>query len=83
MTVYIQQWEESERGWGTRPMESSYHLSKQDLQDFIKDYWDSMPDEVPYIYYRPVGEPITLADEALSKQYMKILKESKNGVRFA
>lgn len=52
-----QQWEESERGWGVRPDGFSLHLSTQDAKQYINDYWESMPDEIPDEYSRPSGKP--------------------------
>lgn len=55
--VLCQKWEESEIGWGTRPDGYSLHLSKESLKSYIKEYWDSMPDETPEEYSRPNGSP--------------------------
>ena len=54
-TVYVQKWEESERGWGTRPDGYSLHLSESDAKEYVKDYWDGMPKETPDEYSRPCG----------------------------
>ena len=40
-------WEESERGWGTRPDGCSLHISEEDYHKFIRAYWDKQPAEVP------------------------------------
>lgn len=59
--VYVIDWEESERGWGTRPDGSSFHCSIAEGQAFVKNYWDeekkrnpsgAVPDE----YSRPLSE---------------------------
>ncbi|HET8688874.1 MAG TPA: hypothetical protein VFM18_19865 [Methanosarcina sp.] len=61
--VYAVQWEESERGWGTRPDGASFHCSIAEAQAFIKHYWDrekanNSTGEVPDEYSRPVsGKP--------------------------
>jgi hypothetical protein len=66
--VICQRWEESERGWGTRPDGTTLHLSEEDLCRFIKNYWDSMPDRIngkaPDIYSRPDGDafPVLVND---------------------
>lgn len=57
MNILVQRWEESERGWGTRPDGYSIHLSKKDLDIFINEYWEKMPNQVPDVYSRPYGEP--------------------------
>lgn len=75
--IYVS-WEESESGWGCRPDGCSLHLTKKGFALFEKDYWNSMPDEIPHEYSRPAGEPVSAyAGEEL---YGKI-KESKNGIR--
>lgn len=52
-----QKWEESEKGWGTRPDGFSLHLSYEALAKFITAHWDELPDEVPEEYSRPSGTP--------------------------
>ena len=68
--VYLQFWEESERGWGIRPDGCSLHLTVEDHKRYIKSIYDSRLNEsVPYEYDRIVGEIIevmikdTLYDE--------------------
>ena len=56
--VYKQEWLESERGWGQRPDGCSLHLSMQDCTQYIKDYWERMPDDPPDEYSKPSGHPI-------------------------
>lgn len=59
--VWIQEWEESERGWGVRPDGYTIHLKQQDIQSFLADMRareaargvTGVPDE----YSRPSGEP--------------------------
>lgn len=64
-----QAWVESEKGWGVRPDGSSLHLTEQDREKFIKEYWDGMPDETPDVYCRPEGQPrgCLIDDETYSK----------------
>lgn len=64
-TLIVQKWEESERGWGSRPDGFTLHLNEADRRAFIRAYWDTMPDEVPDEYSRPSGTPYEWnADEA-------------------
>jgi hypothetical protein len=75
-------WIESERGMGQRDDGYSLHLTKEDSDVFIKEYWDSMPDrgpngEVPDTYSRPEDPHIVSVD---AKTFKKI-KKSKNGIR--
>lgn len=61
--VWIQKWEESEAGWGTRPDGYTIHARKEDITAFL----DRMrlqeasagfgPDNVPETYSRPCGRP--------------------------
>lgn len=77
--VWCQKWEESERGWGTRPDGFSLHLTKEDLDAFIRAYWDRMPKSyVPDEYSRPDGDPYRCPVN--DRIYAKI-KASKNGIR--
>ena len=62
--VFCQKWEESERGWGTRPDGYSLHLTAEDLKRYIKEYWMEMPDAVPDEYSLPDGNSyLTLVKE--------------------
>ncbi|MDO8600300.1 MAG: hypothetical protein Q7R73_01605 [bacterium] len=77
-TVVVQKWEESERGWGTRPDGYSLHLSDADRKIYIKEYWDSMPDTAPDEYSRPDGTPYPCdVDEEIYEE----VKKSTNGIR--
>ncbi|MFA6461851.1 MAG: hypothetical protein WCV90_06305 [Candidatus Woesearchaeota archaeon] len=76
--VVKQEWDESERGWGIRPDGYSLHLSVEDRQQFIKDYWGTMPDSVPDEYSRPSGDPFWIKIDL--ETYHQI-EESKNGIR--
>lgn len=78
-TVIKQEWWESEDGWGQRPDGYSIHLNKKDRDEYIKDYWDRMPDKVPHEYSRPSGDPTNFeVDEAT----FNTLKNRKNGIRY-
>lgn len=75
-----QDWVESERGWGVRPDGYSLHLTSGDRDAFVKDYWDTMPNEAPDEYSRPDGEPrmVTAGSEIAEE-----VRASKNGVRYS
>lgn len=77
-TVVCQKWEESERGWGTRPDGYSLHLTDADRKQFIQDYSDELPDEAPDEYSRPDGTAY-LVD--VDEKTYKNVKKSKNGLR--
>lgn len=77
--VIVQKWEESERGWGTRPDGFSLHLTDADRQAFIKEYWDGMPDDlIPDDYSYPDGTPYKAKVDG--KTFAEV-KASKNGIR--
>jgi hypothetical protein len=80
--VILQEWEESERGWGQRPDGVSLHLSMEDLELFIKEYWEMQPDFVPDEYSRPANSsrPRTVyVDKYMHKQ----IKKSHYGIRLS
>src|SRR3989344_7974426 len=54
-TVICQKWLESERNWGSRPNGYSPHLNEEDKENYIQEYWNGMPDEVPDEYSAPDG----------------------------
>lgn len=37
--AYLETWTESEAGWGTRPDGVTLHLTKEDYQKYVDDYW--------------------------------------------
>lgn len=57
--IFVQLWDESERGWGVRPDGVSIHLNQQARDAYIKAYWDRMPDTVPDEYSRPASGTIS------------------------
>lgn len=59
---WIQEWEESERGWGTRPDGFTVHSRKEDIQSFLeemrrREMGTNGAGYVPDCYTRPMGEP--------------------------
>jgi hypothetical protein len=86
LTVVVQKWEEKERGWGSRPDGYSVHLSEADRVQYIKDYWDGMPDRVngmaPDEYSCPDGSPY-LADVAAGQEEAFLAEiTGKKGLRY-
>ena len=64
--VILQLWEESERGWGTRPDGCSLHIDLKSQSEFIKESYKDRGDDVPDEYERVVGDPIeAFLDDAL------------------
>lgn len=80
-TLVVQEWLESERGWGQSFDGYSVHASSADLEEFIKEYWASMPDgPAPDVYSRPTGSPIVF-DFIFEEDLVNKVRESKNGFR--
>ena len=57
--VYVQNWEESERGWGARPDGFTVHVTREQRDEYVRWYNEYVNDgdEVPDEYTRPDGEP--------------------------
>jgi hypothetical protein len=82
MKAICQKWEESERGWGSRPDGYSLHLCESDRQAFIKKYWDRMPASAPDEYSRPDGAPYECeVDEATAKKLVTATAQDGFGIR--
>lgn len=75
--VFCQLWEESERGWGTRPDGFSLHQNKDDITEYTKrlrelEMVGQSANYVPDEYSRPDGEPyVCLVNEAVLERIMK------------
>ncbi len=82
--LWVQKWEESEAGWGTRPDGYTLHRSKSDIDAFLGAMRDREaakgygPGNPPPEYNRPCGEPYEMSttDEVL---YQKVVS-SPNGL---
>jgi hypothetical protein len=83
--IVCQKW--LERGWGgsVKPDGYSLHLFYSDRDKFIKEYWDSMPDEPPDEYSKPYGQPtLRNVSQALHHELKALYVEGgmwKHGVR--
>jgi hypothetical protein len=58
--VILQIWEESERGWGTRPDGCSMHIDLKERENYIQSIYDSRKSDesIPHEYDRIVGEGV-------------------------
>lgn len=64
--IVVQKWEESERGWGTRPDGWTMHLNPNALRTYLKKLADERAShkEVPDEYSRPCGSSyVMMVDE--------------------
>ena len=60
--VFLQHWEESERGWGIRPDGCSLHFTLEDRQKYIDSiYKNRNASNVPDEYDRICGEAIEVS----------------------
>lgn len=61
-TVIIQNWEESERGWGTRPDGFTIHIDRDQHKKYVDWYNKTFNNEesAPSEYTRICGEPIEI-----------------------
>lgn len=81
-TCVLQEWEESESGWGCRPDGYSFHLSEEDCKAYVKEYWASMPKEVQYEYSRTCGDPVWVTvSDAFYKTVKKAIDSGAKGCR--
>jgi len=79
--VIVQQWTESELGWGVRPDGCTVHLVEQDKEAFIKAYDKRLREmygsRVPNEYSFPQGESYVgvISDDL----YNKLLRNKRDG----
>jgi hypothetical protein len=77
--VYLQYWEESERGWGVRPDGCSLHISKEDAKSYTdKIYSDRDLVNIPDEYDRVVGD---LIDVEVSDEIYEEILNCSNSLR--
>jgi len=64
MEVIVQQWTETEQGWGSRPDGISVHFSEEQRIAYIKEYQDNLnkfwKGKVPREYSYPDGGAIQM-----------------------
>lgn len=80
--VVVQEWEESERGWGVRPDGATLHLTEADRVAYVADYWArekraNTSGQVPDEYSRPSGSPTVI--DVSDATYAQV-KKTKNGL---
>lgn len=79
-TVFVQNWEESERGWGVRPDGFTVHVSREQRDEYVKWFNKTFNNEssAPDEYTRISGEPVEVAVDA--KLFRRIDRESRRKV---
>lgn len=82
-TALAQDWEESERGWGTRPDGFTLHLTQEAHKAFVEAFWKRQKEicgpTAPDEYTRTSGEPKLV--QVSEKIYRKLVKhKAKNGL---
>ena len=73
--VYLQYWEESERGWGVRPDGCSIHISKDEGMKYVKSIYSNRTKEVPNEYDRIIDG---IVDVILKDSLYDLLLEEKS-----
>lgn len=84
MKLWVQQWEESERGWGVRPDGYSLHATREDVDMYIAEYTkDRNPNFVPDEYDRPCGKPyeVDIPDSNIHLAAFKSKADDSLGMR--
>ena len=60
--VFLQFWEESEKGWGVRPDGCSLHINVQNHKEYLCNiYKDRDTNNIPNIYDKIVGDLIIVS----------------------
>lgn len=61
-TVIVQNWEESERGWGTRPDGFTVHINREQHRLYVDWYYKTFNSETvaPDEYTRVSGDPMEI-----------------------
>lgn len=81
-TVIIQNWEESERGWGTRPDGFTVHLDKEQHKKYVQWFYQkhNNADAAPDSYTRVYGDPIEVeVDGVLYDRIAQAMKDLYKG----
>jgi len=78
--AYLITWTESEEGWGVRPDGASLHLTQDDANEYLNEYWAHMPVEVPTEYSRNDGVVGKLVAIGLNL-YRRLNLSKKHGIR--
>lgn len=85
--IVVQEWEESERGWGCRPDGFSLHLTIADAKAYAKKFWDdekklNAKGGVPDEYSRECGSPQLIDVEDCVYEAVEAAKKKNHpGVR--
>lgn len=81
--VIVQKWEESERGWGTRPDGYSIHRNEAERKTYCEEYWKRMPASAPDEYSREGGTPYEAdIEEAQYQTLINAVESGQSGVRY-
>lgn len=78
--VYVQNWEESERGWGTRPDGFTVHPTRDQRDEYVRWFNETFNNEseVPDEYTRADGEPFPVpVEQALYDKIVAYVKLNK------
>lgn len=76
-----QVWEETERGWGSRPDGCSLHLTNEQLKKYIDNFYINQRAKFGYgadEYNRAIGNPFLVI---VSYETFDYIRHSDNGIR--
>lgn len=83
LAIILQRWEESERGWGTRPDGYTLHLTNSDRDKFVEAFnkkHNNLP-EAPESYTRTTGGPQPVSVVKDGYFHRQLVKEkTKHGI---
>ncbi len=80
ISVTVQLWEEVDEGAKTANAGYSLHPHEEDREKFLEQYWQSLPEDPPRVYARPVDGEFYRAfvDVALYDE----IRQEPHGKRF-
>jgi hypothetical protein len=84
--VSLQIWEESERGFGSRPDGCSIHINSETRKEYIDSIYDSRGDLIPNIYDRAIGSELeafiddNLFKMVLDKKSIRLIETELNNL---
>jgi hypothetical protein len=81
--LVCQKWQWKERGWNSEEDGFSLHLSHSALREFVRAYWDSMPDgPAPDEYGCPEGVPYRVRVDDETQFEVSLLGSKRYGTEY-
>lgn len=73
LSIYCQLWDHISVNTGVTPFGCSLHLSKEDAKEYVKDYFDKLPEKAIHEYKKPRGELLKI--QVSFKIFERVQKE--------